>query len=292
MYYLGFLKHNTKDVVIFRSIKTPKKGDHQYFTGVMGPYLSEGEARKALSAMRGQGYRCANPAVSERQRRFMCAELGRLRSGKKVQTGMREGQLRDFCRKKNPAKYPQYKVGPYLVDNYKEAGELARVLSERTGKTIDIMQKLDSMTAWHVLRTVYLGHTGRSSNPAKISVSQIRRGTQHELEHTTDRRIARQIALDHLREDPKYYTHLTKMEKQYKKNPMSPEKALRLTRKVIAHAKDIYKDYQENPGKSYHDQKFMQYMKELAQYKIGSSPYIGTLAKAYEHLESAKESMR
>lgn len=79
--------------------------------------------------------------------------------------------------------------------------------------------------------------------------------------------------------------------KRYK-NVMSPEKALRLTRKVMAHAKDIYKDYQENPGQNYHDQKFLQYMKELEKYKVGSVPYIGTLAKAYEHLESAKESMR
>ena len=40
------------------------------------------------------------PAVSERQRRFMGAELGRLRSGEKTQTGMDEGQLRDFARKR------------------------------------------------------------------------------------------------------------------------------------------------------------------------------------------------
>ena len=44
-----------------------------------------------------------NPASSERQRKFMCAELGRLRAGKKTRTGMKEKSLRDFCRKsKNP----------------------------------------------------------------------------------------------------------------------------------------------------------------------------------------------
>ena len=128
-------------------------------------------------------------------------------------------------------------------------------------------------------------------NPAKISESQIKRGTIHELEHTTDRAIARKIACDHLKEDPYYYTHLAKMEKMYKKNVMSPEKALRLTRKVIAYAKEIHKDYKENPGQSYHDRKFLAYMKELEKYKVGSQPYIATLAKAYEHLESAKDSM-
>ena len=40
-----------------------------------------------------------NPAVSERQRKFMCAELGRFRAGKKTRTGMSERSLKDFCRK-------------------------------------------------------------------------------------------------------------------------------------------------------------------------------------------------
>ena len=37
------------------------------------------------------------PAVSEKQRRFMGAELGRKRAGKKTQTGMSEQQLSEFA---------------------------------------------------------------------------------------------------------------------------------------------------------------------------------------------------
>lgn len=40
------------------------------------------------------------PAESERQRRFMGAELGRLRAGKKTRTGMSASQLRDFAHTK------------------------------------------------------------------------------------------------------------------------------------------------------------------------------------------------
>jgi len=40
------------------------------------------------------------PAKSEKQRKFMGAELGRKRAGKKTRTGMSEKQLRDFARKK------------------------------------------------------------------------------------------------------------------------------------------------------------------------------------------------
>lgn len=39
------------------------------------------------------------PSVSERQRRYMGAELARARSGEKTQTGMSESQLADFARK-------------------------------------------------------------------------------------------------------------------------------------------------------------------------------------------------
>jgi hypothetical protein len=44
------------------------------------------------------------PAVSEKQRRFMGAELARKRAGKKTKTGMSEKQLRDFASKKKGKK--------------------------------------------------------------------------------------------------------------------------------------------------------------------------------------------
>lgn len=39
------------------------------------------------------------PAKSEKQRRFMGAELARKRAGKKTRTGMTEKQLREFAHK-------------------------------------------------------------------------------------------------------------------------------------------------------------------------------------------------
>jgi Protein of unknown function (DUF5661) len=249
MYYLGFLEQNTKDVVIFKSLKAPKKGDFSYFVRVMGPYSTEDKARKGLihvkeaygeygyrenpSQESREQYRLQNPAVSERQRRFMCSDLGRLRSGKRTRTTMTERQLRDYCVK---------------------------------------------------------------SNPARVLESQIRRGIIHELEHTTDREIARKIACDHLREDPKYYTHLAKMEKQYiKKNYLSDRKALALTKKVIAIGKKLFKHEQSeirkgNPASEHFD-KFIRGMKTLEKYAVGSKPYIDALAKTYADLQVAKKEM-
>ena len=46
---------------------------------------------------------------------------------------------------------------------------------------------------------------------AKIN-TELKMGTKEEAEHTTDKAAAKEIALDHLKEDPKYYSKLKKME--------------------------------------------------------------------------------
>lgn len=43
-----------------------------------------------------------------------------------------------------------------------------------------------------------------------VDADQLKIGTEHEMEHTSDPKIARQIALDHLTEDPDYYKKLPK----------------------------------------------------------------------------------
>jgi len=57
-----------------------------------------------------------------------------------------------------------------------------------------------------------LGVTSRDVSPLEL-----RRGQKHELEHTSDRKLAKQIALDHLAEDPHYYAHISAMEKAVKR---------------------------------------------------------------------------
>ncbi|MFW9879124.1 MAG: DUF5661 family protein [Candidatus Thorarchaeota archaeon] len=47
----------------------------------------------------------------------------------------------------------------------------------------------------------------------KFNKKQLRKGIKVEMEHTNDPAIAREIAKDHLVEDPKYYDKLEKMEK-------------------------------------------------------------------------------
>lgn len=50
--------------------------------------------------------------------------------------------------------------------------------------------------------------------PAHFDRVQLRRGEKVEHEHTPNRAVAREIAMDHLTEDPRYYERLEKMEKK------------------------------------------------------------------------------
>ena len=44
-------------------------------------------------------------------------------------------------------------------------------------------------------------------------INQLKKGISVELEHTNDRKLSREIALDHLTELPDYYDRLEKMER-------------------------------------------------------------------------------
>jgi len=58
------------------------------------------------------------PSKSEKQRRFMGAELGRLRSGQKTKTGMPEKKLSDFASKSMTSEIPVLElIGDYLYKN-------------------------------------------------------------------------------------------------------------------------------------------------------------------------------
>ena len=61
------------------------------------------------------------PAKSEKQRKFMGAELARKRAGEATQTGMSEGQLEDFATKRKIQGGPQKKAE--IMNNQLTRGE-------------------------------------------------------------------------------------------------------------------------------------------------------------------------
>jgi hypothetical protein len=55
------------------------------------------------------------------------------------------------------------------------------------------------------------GGKGDKSKPSDFDHRELAMGIKVEMEHTKSRRLAREIAMDHLSEDPRYYTKLKKV---------------------------------------------------------------------------------
>jgi glucan phosphoethanolaminetransferase (alkaline phosphatase superfamily) len=68
-----------------------------------------------------------------------------------------------------------------------------KVLDVKTPSLVNIAKKFDVELSW-------------------LS-KQLEAGINVEMEHTTNKKVAEEIARDHLNEDPKYYLKLKKVEK-------------------------------------------------------------------------------
>ena len=67
------------------------------------------------------------------------------------------------------------------------------------------------------------GGRADKNKPSDFNKDQIEKGIKVEMEHTDDEALAKEIAMDHLTEDPKYYDHLQEMEDKYVKKASVPE---------------------------------------------------------------------
>jgi hypothetical protein len=91
-----------------------------------------------------------------------------------------------------------------------------RSCAKRASGWVDAIMKkktsaqLDREITEH-LRRYGLNGRAKGRRPSEFDPVQLRRGTQVELEHTRDRKIAERIAMDHLVEDPLYYVKLAKI---------------------------------------------------------------------------------
>ncbi len=56
------------------------------------------------------------------------------------------------------------------------------------------------------------GGLADKAQPSDFDSEQLKKGIKIELEHTNDEDVAKEIAMDHLAEDPEYYTKLSKIE--------------------------------------------------------------------------------
>lgn len=79
-------------------------------------------------------------------------------------------------------------------------------------------------------REIIPGGIGEDLSPKDVDPKQLEMGIKVELEHTGDKDVAKEIALDHLAEDPKYYTKLKEVHQDAKDRlgPRGKKQNLRL----------------------------------------------------------------
>lgn len=100
--------------------------------------------------------------------------------------------------------------GKRFWDNAKKMGRegFHKGVSEGTQAYVKAKEK-EKRAAEDVLP----GGKGDNQPDSKFSKKQLKKGIKHEAEHTKSPEIKKEIAKDHLTEDPKYYTHLDAVEK-------------------------------------------------------------------------------
>jgi hypothetical protein len=70
------------------------------------------------------------------------------------------------------------------------------------------MSRLFKFNEWVSNEEKILGGEGDNRPDSDFDAKELKMGIEVEMEHTTDPEIAKEIAKDHLSEDPKYYTKL------------------------------------------------------------------------------------
>lgn len=108
---------------------------------------------------------------------------------------------------------------PHLVTNVMSLDDVVSVLrnkqiiessNEPVIEKFDFKSSLQKMT--EAAKQKIKGGKGDKLNPDDVNYHEFQKGWKHELEHTDDVDKAKEIALDHLAEDPMYYTHLEMVE--------------------------------------------------------------------------------
>lgn len=80
---------------------------------------------------------------------------------------------------------------------------------EQFAKKNKVTTELLYLTIFDILNEFLYRRTEKSN----VDDNELKKGIKHELEHTSNKEIARIIALDHLKQIPNYYTLLAKFDK-------------------------------------------------------------------------------
>jgi hypothetical protein len=99
------------------------------------------------------------------------------------------------------------------VKSLKAKGYIWDSISESSAvKPLDFLGSFKSLNEAATKKQKLKGGKGDKLTPDQVNYYEFKKGWKHELEHTDDIDKAKEIALDHLAEDPMYYTRLDMIE--------------------------------------------------------------------------------
>jgi hypothetical protein len=127
-----------------------------------------------------------------------------------------------------PLKRNLFAFGAHL-ERMKASGS-ARVKAERA-RALRAFRREMKLHGWKMPKQKIPGGRAALLRAKEFDQAQLTMGTKVELEHTDDVGIAREIAMDHLAEDPRYYIELAKMEERLERtrNPGGTGRSFRET---------------------------------------------------------------
>jgi len=104
--------------------------------------------------------------------------------------------------------HPAMKGRRWMIDYGYDSGKTFKKLKDESMEYKDFFSEFETET--DKPSNELKGGVGDSTAPSEVNTAELSIGIQVEMEHTNDINIATEIALDHLTEDPEYYTKLVK----------------------------------------------------------------------------------
>ncbi len=111
-----------------------------------------------------------------------------------------------FARKHPKSEGSQYSKSTETLPD-PQLDPLEPVKDEKLSETQKAIALLETM------KSMIPGGLAEGKNPSDFNQDQLKQGIKVEMEHTSSKKVATEIAMDHLTEDPQYYTKLKKVEK-------------------------------------------------------------------------------
>lgn len=104
--------------------------------------------------------------------------------------------------------HPAMKGRRWMIDYGYDSGNTFKKLKGESMEYKDFFKEFENEPSEQ--NNKLKGGVGDATAPSEVNTAELAIGVQVEMEHTNDSNVATEIALDHLMEDPEYYSKLVK----------------------------------------------------------------------------------